>query len=251
VRRTRVTYFGFELDRESEYLDEFPQGDEEAARRALAVALAGEEARHPAVRRNRDPILQVREWYRRSGGSTPRLGMPELAALYERALGGVASMTAYRTMPLRLDLDSLVPSDVRERLDALPSHAVVRGGDLLIDYDVEERDGVVEGVARLVVPEKMARSLVDEELPVLDRPLRFVVHRGSRGSVRASTLTELQDLLDRPWAPDEQLSRRKERDEEHRRTRRDRASSQSRSELDRARRGRDGRRVNPKRRRGR
>jgi len=251
VRRTRVTYFGFELDRESEYLDEFPAGDEQAARRALAVSLAREEARHPAVRRNRDTILQVREWYRRSGGRTPRLGMAELSAMYEDALGGVTSMADYRSTPLRLALDALVPPEVRERLDALPSHAVVRGGDLPIDYDVEERDGVVEGVARLVVPEKMARSLVDDELPVLDRPLRFVVHRGSRGSVRASTLAELQDLLDRPWAPDELVSRRTERDEEHRRKRRDRAASQSRAELDRVRRARDGRRVNPKRRRGR
>jgi hypothetical protein len=38
---------------------------------------------------------------------------------------------------------------------------------------------------------------------VLDRPLRFVVIRGQRGSIRADTLEELQEILDRPWSPDE------------------------------------------------
>jgi hypothetical protein len=54
----------------------------------------------------------------------------------------------------------------------------------------------------------MARSLVEAELPELDRPTRFVVTRGQRGAVRASTLDELQDLLDRPWAPDEEAPER-------------------------------------------
>jgi hypothetical protein len=45
----------------------------------------------------------------------------------------------------------------------------------------------------------MARTLVAAELPELDRPLRFVVTRGQRGAVRAATLDELQELLDRPW----------------------------------------------------
>jgi hypothetical protein len=58
-------------------------------------------------------------------------------------------------------------------------------------------------VARLRLPEKIARTLTEAELPVLDRPLRFVVLRGQRGAVRARTLDELQEALDRPWSPDE------------------------------------------------
>jgi hypothetical protein len=251
VRSTRVTWFGFELERDTEFLDEFPPEDEKSARHALAVALAREEARHPAVKRNRDAILGVREWFRRSGGRTARLSLSDLTALYEQALGSVRSMTEYRAASLRLDLDSLVSPADQERLDALPSHVEVRGKDVGIDYDVEEHEGVAVGVARLVLPEKLARSLVEEELPALDRPLRFVVHRGARGSARAATLGELHEVLDRPWMPDERPSRRQEREDDHRRKRRDRAAPQVRSERDRARRARDAQRVNPKRRRGR
>src|SRR6185312_5979962 len=81
---------------------------------------------------------------------------------------------------------------------------LIREREVWIDYDVEERaDGGPFGVARLRLPEKMARTLVDDELPVLDRPLRFAVLRGQRGAVRAKTLDELQDLLDQPWSPAE------------------------------------------------
>jgi hypothetical protein len=49
----------------------------------------------------------------------------------------------------------------------------------------------------------LARTLTEEELPVLDRPLRFVVTRGQRGAVRAATLEGLQELLEGPWTPNE------------------------------------------------
>ena len=73
-----------------------------------------------------------------------------------------------------------------------------------IEYDVEQTpEGVSFGVARLRIPEKVVRNLHETELPVLDRPLRFVVPRGARGSVRGATLAEVQELLDRPWYPEE------------------------------------------------
>ncbi|HEY7395612.1 MAG TPA: hypothetical protein VH559_12245, partial [Gemmatimonadaceae bacterium] len=59
------------------------------------------------------------------------------------------------------------------------------------------------GVARLRLPEKLARTLVEEELPVLDRPLRFIVTRGARGAARADTLETLQEELDRPFSESE------------------------------------------------
>ena len=51
--------------------------------------------------------------------------------------------------------------------------------------------------------EKIARTVVDAEIPTLDRPVRFVVTRGQRGAVRADSLDELQEILERPWSPDE------------------------------------------------
>jgi hypothetical protein len=96
-----------------------------------------------------------------------------------------------------------VPADERARLLALPDSVVIRGREIPIDYDVEDVAGRLHGVARLRLPEKVARTLTEDELPRLDRPLRFTVLRGPRGAVRASTLDELQDILDRPWSPDE------------------------------------------------
>ena len=81
----------------------------------------------------------------------------------------------------------------RERLWALPGTVQVRDREVEIDYDVEEGASSLVPVARLRLPEKLARTLTDAELPTtLDRPLRFVVLRGQRGAVRARTLDELQ-----------------------------------------------------------
>jgi hypothetical protein len=204
----RVRYFGFELEREEEAIDVFPEGMEGDARRALARALARGDARHPAVRRQAPLVAQVRELHRRSGGETPRLSEDELAAMYEAALAGVRSVSEYRAAPLRLDLAGLVPVEQRERLAGLPGAVEIRGKRIDIEYDLEPApaggrgDGALP-VARLRLPEKLARTLTEAELPELDRPLRFVVLRGPRGAVRASTLDELQEALERPWSPEE------------------------------------------------
>ena len=103
---------------------------------------------------------------------------------------------------------------MRERYLALPDAVTIRDREVEIQYDVEELpDGTTRGVARLRLPEKLARTLTEAELPALDRPLRFVVPRGQRGSVRAATLDELQELLDRPWTDDELDATRRRRDE--------------------------------------
>jgi hypothetical protein len=203
VLRRRVEYFGFELERESESVEVFPPELADRARRVLADALARGEARHSALKRHLAAIEEVREVYRRSGGQTARLGLAELTAQYERALADVGSMEEFRAAPLRLDLDRLVSREERDRWLALPDHVVVRDREVEIDYDVEERDGEKVGIARLRLPEKLARTIDEAELPEFDRPLRFVVLRGQRGAVRAATLGELQELLDRPWSPGE------------------------------------------------
>jgi len=115
----------------------------------------------------------------------------------------VRSMDEFRASPLAIDFDAVVAPDVRARFLELPGAVDVRGRTVPIDYDVEDVSGTPRGVARLRLPEKLARTLTAEELPELDRPIRFTVLRGPRGAVRATTLHELQDLLDRPWSPDE------------------------------------------------
>jgi len=223
VLRQRVTYHGFELEREEEQVDEFPTDRRAEARQVLAMALARGEARHPAVRRNRRAIEELRELYRRSGGTTPRLTLADLSARYEEQLAGIDTMEEFRAAPLKLDLWPLVSADDRTRLLDLPSAVEIRGKWIDIDYDLESTAGSDEAgppVARLRLPEKLARSLVDEELPALDRPLRFVVLRGPRGAVRAASLGELQALLDQPWSPDEPVEIRPNRQRDSRPSRR-------------------------------
>lgn len=207
----RVDYFGFELHRESEDVEQFPPGLEAQARTLLAEAVARGESRHPAVRRNQPGIENVREAWRRSGGRTARLGLAELTALYERQLSSVHSMEEFRRAPLRFDPDVYVSAEERDRLGRLPSRVDVRGQPVEIHYDVEETPAGLRGVARLRLPAKVARTLAADELPTLDRPLRFLVTRGKRGAVRASSLEELQELLDRPYAPEEPAGERTDR----------------------------------------
>ncbi|MEP6999020.1 MAG: DEAD/DEAH box helicase, partial [bacterium] len=228
VLRRRVEYFGFELEREVEAVEDFPSGREEEARKVLADALARGEARHFAVKNNLGIIDAVRTAWRRSGGTLPRLGQAELAALYHDRLRTVHSLTEFKQADLDLaaDLEALSPRAARATFDALPSRVSVRDRDVEVDYDVEEVNGAPVGVARLQLPEKVARTLTEGEVPVLDRPVRFVVYRGQRGQVRARTLDELQTLLDAPWTDDEVARFNRKRDEQ-----REAASQQRRERL--------------------
>jgi ATP-dependent helicase HrpA len=182
----------------------------------LADAAARFEARHRSLKDLRPRVEEVREVWRRSGGRTAKLGTKELAALFREQLRGVRSFEEFRAAPLAVDVDKLVPPAERARWLALPDSVTIRDREVPIEYGVEDSVG---GIARLRLPEKMARTLVDAELPTLDRPVRFIVTRGQRGAVRASTLEELQDLLDRPWAPDEELPERYREDRNVRRAR--------------------------------
>jgi hypothetical protein len=216
VLKRRVDYFGFELEREVEAIEEFPEGREDEARKVLADALARGEARHFAVKDNLGIIDAVREAWRRSGGVLPRLGQAELATLYERRLANVNTLTQFKSADLDLatDLEALSPRAVRAQYDKLPTRVSVRDRDVEIGYDVEEENGAPVGVARLQLPEKVARTLTESEVPTLDRPVRFVVYRGQRGQVRAKTLDELQTLLDAPWTDEEVARFNRKRDEQ-------------------------------------
>ena len=218
VLQRRVQYHGFDLEREIEPIEAFTPELAVRARRVLAEALARGEGRHPAARANQDAVESIRETYRRSGGTTPRFGFTELADYYEKQLAHLGSTSEFRHVPVAVDADAIVPGDVRARYAALPSATSVRGRDVEIHYDVEESPAGSQGIARLRLPEKLARTLAPEELPVLDRPLRFVVTRGARGAARADTLEELQAELDRPFTSKEIADLERAHDE-HRRER--------------------------------
>jgi ATP-dependent helicase HrpA len=203
ILKRKLDYFGFELESELETVDEFPPEIAPRARHILAEALARGEARHFAVRKNRDVIEEIREAYKRSGGETPRLGLAELTALYEAQLQNVNSLDEFKSARLNIDRDALLPREVRDRLSHMRDQVLIRDREVDIDYDIEERDGKRVGVARLRLPEKIARTLTEAEIPQLDRPVRFVVLRGQRGAVRADTLDDLQEQLAQPWSPDE------------------------------------------------
>ena len=80
----------------------------------------------------------------------------------------------------------------------------VRGRDVEIHYDVEETpSGNRRRRAAAAAGEVRAHVSRREELPTLDRPLRFIVTRGARGAARATTLDELQEELDRPFTEKE------------------------------------------------
>ncbi|HKN64918.1 MAG TPA: DEAD/DEAH box helicase [Gemmatimonadaceae bacterium] len=203
--RRRVSYFGFDLGTEIEAIDTFPDDLRDSARHLIAEAMARGEARHVAVKRNQPLIDEIRESWRRSGGQTPKLGLGELTALYEARLRDVGSLADFKHTNLDLteELEALVPAAVRARYSVLPNQVQVRDRDVEIQYDVEQGENGALGVARLRLPEKLARTLTEAELPTLDRPLRFVVTRGARGAARASTLDALQEELERPFTEEE------------------------------------------------
>ena len=200
----RVTYFGFELEREREAIHEFPPGMEAEARHVLAAALARGEARHAAVMRNQQGVEQVREAWRRSGGKTAKMGGPELTAWYEAQMTDVRSLHEYRALPLRFNADDFVSREARAQLMQLPGAVEIRSRTCSMHYEVEDvAPSGVRGVVRVVLPEKVARGLVAEEIPELDRPVRFTVTRGVRGAVKANSLDELHEAMERPFTDDE------------------------------------------------
>jgi hypothetical protein len=213
--RRKVTYHGFDLEHEVEPVENVPPELVGKLRHLLAESLARGEARHVAAKNDRIAIEEIRESWRRSGGKTSKLGMDELTSIYEQQLAqqNVASYSEFRHARLGIDAESIVPRRVREQYLALPDFVDIRGREVPIRYDVEESPQGTRAVARLTLPEKLGRTLSEEELPTLDRPLRFIVTRGARGAARADTLEALREELDRPFTDQElaELDRAAER----------------------------------------
>src|SRR5450756_781118 len=72
-------------------------------------------------------VEELREVWRRSGGTTPRMGLADLTAWYERAIAGVRDIQEWRATRALIDPDEFVPRAQRLQLMALPGAAEVRG----------------------------------------------------------------------------------------------------------------------------
>lgn len=189
LRSTR-SYHGFDLESSETPVQDFPPEHADAARRTLAEAMAAGTAYHRDVRENRATFRELREIYRRSGGTTADVSESALADYFQSRLADVGSYSEFAEAHLRLDPDVLVPREERAKWMALPETIVLRGEEHPLDYAVE--DGVA--LARARIPERLLWQLEEGDIPTLDRPLHWTVLRGKKGSLRGATIEETREL---------------------------------------------------------
>jgi len=190
----RRSYFGFDLETEVEPIEvEIPIGLQPAARDVLARALIDGETTHPDQQRLRRTLAELDELWRRSGGSLSRLSPEALRTRIRQQLEKVTRWEAFLRTRIVLDPAEVVEVETRQRLEALPGRLHIRGDAVPLDYEVEDGGGV----ARVRLREGQARRLRPDELPQLDRPLRFAVQRGRHPPILADTIPALQAQLKR------------------------------------------------------
>jgi len=216
----RLSYFGFDLETAVEPLTgRIPAELLAPAREALASALLDGLTNHPDQGRIRGNAAMLREWWRRSGGTLEAASESALRSRLVAQLERVDSWKEFLATPVALPPEELVPEAERRRLDALPGMIRVRGDAVPLDYEVESGGGG-GGIVRLRLREGQARRLTAQELPALDRPLRFTVVRDGEPAIRAETLEELRHLLRHPSGRSTGRRERHGRGERHRGPRR-------------------------------
>ncbi len=190
----RRSYFGFDLEVEVEPVTgQIPPELLSPARDVLTQALVQGETIHPDQQRLRRALAELDELWRRSGGTLTAIAPQDLQVRVRGQVEGVSSWEDFLRGRIVLDSRELVEDETRERLEALPGRLHLRGDAVPLDYEVE--GGV--GVARVRLREGQARRLRADELPPLDRPLRFAVQRGSHPPIQADTIPALQSALQR------------------------------------------------------
>jgi hypothetical protein len=209
-----LNYFGFDLDVVQEDLEGgIPADLRPGFREALVDALMAGTALHPHQARIRRALEEAGELWRRSGGTLSIVSSETARASLTQAVAGLSTWEEFLATPLFLRLAETVPSDVRARLDQLPSSVRLLGDTVPLEYEVEHGQGVV----RLRLREGQVRRVRPELLPALDRPLRFAAVRGQDSALRADTLEELRAALQR--RPDDSRPRRNHRQPHQRRRR--------------------------------
>jgi ATP-dependent helicase HrpA len=190
----RLSYFGFELETVVEPVEGlFPPELADEAREVLATALAQGDTQHPDQSRLRRVLAYLDELWRRSGGKLQSISPEALRATLRAQLDRVSSWEEFLSRRLGLDAAELVDAATRERLESLPERLHVRGDAVPLEYEIQNG----EGVARVRLREGQAKRLRPDELPRLDRPLRFAVQRGRHPPLLADTIPALHHLLRR------------------------------------------------------
>ena len=188
----RRRYFGFQLDTEMEQLNgRIPDRLRDEARDLLAGLLVSGDVVHPDAGRLKRAVGELDELWRRSGGTLPDLAPDAVRRRVLAQLGQVEGWEDFQRTRVALDPAALVDQPTRERLAALPDMVRLRGDAAPVDYELQNG----EGVARIRLREGQAKRLRLDEVPALDRPVRFAVQRGRHPPLPADTLPELQALL--------------------------------------------------------
>src|SRR5829696_2225493 len=196
----RRSYFGFDLETEIDAITgEIPPELQSAARDVLSQALTEGETVHADQHRVRRTLAELNELWRRSGGAVATVSPEALRTEIRAQLEGVTSWGGLLRTRVVLDPRELVDDATRERLEALPTSLRVKGDAVPLEYEVQA--GV--GVARVRLREGQARRMRQDEVPPLDRPLRFAVQRGGHAPIHADTIQALQAALQRSPRSDE------------------------------------------------
>ncbi len=153
---------------------------------------------HPDQSKIRRAVTVLDELWRRSGGTLAAISPESVRTLIRGQLDAVEGWEQFMRTRVTIDPSALVDTVTRERLDALPGHLRLRGDAAPLDYEIENG----EGIARVRLREGQAKRLQLAELPALDRPLRFAVHRGGRPPVLADSIPQLHAELRRPTRKD-------------------------------------------------
>jgi ATP-dependent helicase HrpA len=194
----RRSYFGFDLDTEVEVIGgAIPESLQAEARAVLADALMAGDVEHPDATRVRRAVSALDELWRRSGGTLAGISPEAVRAHLREQLGAVKRWDDFHRARVALDPTAMVDEPTRQRLDALPGMVRVRGDAVPVEYELDNG----EGVARVRLREGQARRLRADEVPVLDRPVRFAVQRGRHPAILADTVPDLQARLHRAPKP--------------------------------------------------
>ena len=193
----RRTYHEFELERDVEPLERIEPELAGPARAALVEALMAGVARHRDARHLRVTLERLGELWRRSGGTLAGVDGSVIRAALGRRLQDLRRFEDFFRADLALEVGDFVRPEQRRVLEALPSSLTLGGEKCQLDYEVE--NGVA--VVRVRVRERIARTLLEHELPQLDRPLVFAIIRGRDTAIRAGSLAELRRALSAPSQP--------------------------------------------------
>jgi hypothetical protein len=190
--RTRE-YHGFELEREDLPLDRIPPELMDDARRALAAAIVSGKAYHPDATANRPVFRELREVWRRSGGTLAAASDEALTGRIAAKLQNANGFQQFMDTPLRLSADEVVPRDERQRWMSLPSEIEIHGERYPLDYAVEGGAGSV----RARIPARLLYRIEDGDVPALGlaTPLQWTVIRGKKDPIQAATLDEARFAL--------------------------------------------------------